>query len=162
MRPYSNKRTLVLSAFLALPLLMAASCGAPAGPVSEDGALEVGDMTLTSGEYQDSYTVRANEGQWIDVDVRADGFDPYLIIKTPSGTQSDMDDSVQGDTTATTMVLKAQESGEHTIVVTSFAPGETGSYKLRYEVGDTQPAGSVDSGTDDATEPEAEGETVDA
>jgi hypothetical protein len=140
-----------LSALAALPLgllLTAASCGAPAGPVSESGSLEVGDQTLSSGEYQDTYTVQLKEGQWLDVDLRAEGFDPYLIVAMPSGEQSDMDDSVPGDTTSVRMVLRAQEAGEHRILVTSYSTGETGSYKLTYEVSDTQPPGAAGAAPD--------------
>jgi hypothetical protein len=155
----------LLGGVLFLPLLFAASCGGPSGPVTETGSLEVGDMTLPSGEYQDTYKVRLKTDQWIDVDLRANGFDPYLIIGAPSGTQSDMDDSVAGDTTMTHMTMKAQEDGEYTVVVTSYAPGESGSYTLKYEVSDTQPPGTTPSGGDSGapaapapstTEPETE------
>lgn len=113
--------------------------------MTESGTLELGDLTLTSGEYYDSYTVSADEGEWLSVNVVANGFDPYLIIQTPSGEQSDLDDSEESNTTSVQTVLRAQESGTWDINVTSYEPGETGTYDITYEVSDTAPAGAASS-----------------
>ncbi|MEM1115807.1 MAG: hypothetical protein AAF845_16975 [Bacteroidota bacterium] len=145
----------------ALPLLLAvvlAACSSgPSGPVTESGALEVGDLTLQSGEYSDVYSVSAGEGQWISVTLEADGFDPYLIIRTPSGQQSDIDDSEEGNTTSTSTVLRASEAGSYDVIVTSFQSGETGSYSVTYEVSDTQPGATPAA---DDTEETSEEETT--
>ena len=123
-------------------LLTLGACGTPTpqGPVVEDGVLEVGDLTLGSGEYQDVRSVRVGAGQWLSVRVVAQGFDPYLILRSPADRQSEIDDSVEGDTTSVETVVRSDDSGTWDISVTSYAPGESGSYRLTYEVTDTQPA----------------------
>lgn len=127
---------------------LAACSSAPSGPVTESGSLEVGDMTLQSGEYYDEFSVSAAEGQWIEVEVSAEGFDPYLIVRSPSGSQSDMDDSEAGNTTSTRSVLRADEGGSWDIIVTSYAPGGTGTYSVTYSVADAMPPGADAPGPD--------------
>ena len=128
---------------LAAAFLLAACAPGPTGPTTESGALEDGDMTLSSGEFFDPFTVRVSEGQWISVEVTAEGFDPYLIVRSPSGPQSDTDDSETGNTASTQSVVQATEAGRWDVIVTSYAPGETGSYTVTYEVTDVMPASAA-------------------
>ena len=130
---------------LLLGLLALAACqtGAP-GPITETGALEDDDLQLTSGELYDGFEVQAREGQWIRVAVVADGFDPYLIVRSPTEQQSEVDDSDEGDTRRTELAVRATESGRWTALVTSFAPGSTGTYSVTIEVTDEAPAGLDD------------------
>lgn len=132
---------------LAVPLIALAACTtrAPAGPTTEAGVLERGDLTLQSGEYFDAFAVTASGGQWITVEVTARDFDPYLIIRSPSGEQSDIDDSEHGNTTTTRSILRASEAGQWDILVTSYAPGESGAYSVTYEVSDERPADALDT-----------------
>lgn len=146
-------RTLLL---LAGALTLAACSSTPDGPVTEDGRLENGDATLTSGEFQDTHSVQLNEGQWLRVTLRSTDFDPYLIVRFPNRQQSDRDDSTPGDTTSVSMALRAEESGTYEILVTTYRPGATGAYTLTYEVSDTEltvPEGSASTApaTDDET-----------
>ncbi len=90
------------------------------------------------------------EGQWITVTVTTDRFDPYLIVRSPGLEQSEIDDA-GSDTGATRMSVRAGESGRWEVLVTSYAPGETGDYTLTYHVTDAAPA--------DAVAPDA-GETI--
>ena len=134
---------------------LAACTSSPSGPVVETGALERGDATLTSGEYADRFTARLDEGQWLRVTLDAQGFDPYLVVRFPNGQQSDLDDSTPGDTTSVTMVMRAQEAGQFEILATTFRPGESGTYRLTYEVTDTEPpatSGTVQRGPQEAPE----------
>lgn len=124
---------------LAASGLLAACTSAPSGPVTEAGDLASGDLTLTGGEFQDGYTVRATAGQWIKVDLRSTAFDPYLILRTPSDQQSENDD-IGGDRNHSGIVYQATEDGQFQIVATSYAAGETGAYTLVYEVTDAEPA----------------------
>lgn len=111
-----------------------AAAPAPGEPTQVTGILEEGDETLGSGEYVDSYTMTADEGQFILVDVATGNFDPYVMIVSPSGEQTDVDDSESGDTSSTEATVFTTEAGEYTVMVTSYAPGETGVYNLTYSV----------------------------
>lgn len=102
-------------------------------------------MTLVSGELFDTYTVTAREGQWIVVEVTADGFDPYLIVRSPSEDQSEVDDSDDGDISTTRMSVRADASGRWSALVTSYEPGESGSYTVTYGVSDTPPDDTLDA-----------------
>ena len=123
--------------------LVAGCQSAPAGPVTEAGALATGDRTLASGELMDSYPVRVAEGQWVRVDLRSAAFDPYLILKPPTGSASENDDAAEGDRAHAQITFRATEAGQVEIVATSYAPGEIGAYTLVYHVTDTEPAGAT-------------------
>ena len=133
-------RPIVASAFA---LALAACSSGPAEPVTEAGALEEGDTTLGTGELYDAYTTYAREGQWIRVSVQAQGFDPYLIVRSPSEAQSEVDDSEEGDETQVSIDVRADASGRWTTMVTSFAPGETGAYTVTTHVTDEPPPGAT-------------------
>lgn len=136
----THPATAVMRRLLVL-LALSACQSSPQGPVAEAGALEDGDLQLASGEFFDAFDVRAREGQWIRVEVVAEGFDPYLILRSPTEEQSEVDDSDEADTTRTEMAVRAGESGRWEVLVTSFAPGATGSYRLTTEVTDAPPPG---------------------
>lgn len=112
---------------------------APSGPEEITGQLLGGDETLETGEYVDIHEVLAREGQWIRAELISGDFDPYLIVLSPTGVQTDVDDSEQGNLSATKSVVQATESGEWRIAVTTYEPGESGSYTLTYEVLDQRP-----------------------
>jgi len=95
-------------------------------PVS--GVLEAGDNTLNSGEYADAYVFTARRGQRIRAELTSSAFDAYIMLSTPSGEQTDNDDGDDGTDSVLDMVLA--EDGEYRLRVTSYAPGETGSYRL--------------------------------
>lgn len=139
---------------LAASGLLAACNSAPAGPVTETGDLATGDLTLTGGEFQDNYTVRAKSGQWIKVDLRSTAFDPYIILRTPSNQQSENDDH-GGDRNHSQVVYQVTEDGQFQIIATSFATGETGAYTLVYEVTDAQPAASAGAAPSTEAAPDA-------
>ena len=125
---------------LLLGLVALGACGGePEGPVVRSGALEAGDRQLDSGEYADAFVVRASQGQWLRVEVVADGFDPYLIVRGPDRAQTEVDDSDPDDLTRAELAVRAAEAGRWTVVVTSFAPGATGTYRVTTTVSDTPP-----------------------
>lgn len=150
------------TALLAVLFVFCACEPAPTGPISESGDLGLGDLTLSSGEYYDSYPISVGENQWLSVNVVADGFDPYLIIRTPSGNQSELDDSEESNLTSVQTVIRAQEGGTWDVAVTSYEPGETGSYTMTYEISDTAPAGAASSTAPEAVSDDGGAETVDA
>ncbi len=96
---------------------------------SERGTLATGDNQLTSGEYVDSFDLSGVSGEFLVVDLRSRDFDPYLILIAPSGEQFENDDH-EGDATRSQLAMQLPESGDYRVLVTSYKPGESGSYAL--------------------------------
>ncbi len=92
------------------------------------GDLASGDLTLErTGEFYDETTFPAAAGQVIVVELRSTQFDPYLILISPSGESWDNDDW-QDDRSLSRLQVTADADGQWRALVTSYAPGETGSY----------------------------------
>jgi hypothetical protein len=116
--------------------------------------LELGDETLSSGEYRDNFSFEGQSGQEAVIDLRSSEFDPYLMVRTPSGEQLDNDD-FEGDTSRSLISLVLEESGTYDVTVTSYQEGETGGYTLQMDVDDAaqiagtrEEAGSLANGDD--------------
>lgn len=137
-----------------------------AAPEIHNSSLNAGDDTLESGEYLESYDIVVREGQWLRVEVVSGDFDPYLLILSPTGEQTDVDDSAAGNTSMTKAVVQATEGGEWQVVVTSYAVGESGAYELSMQVMDERPDDAQEGQqiTPDDIDPDAEatGDTLDA
>jgi len=103
---------------------------------THSGELADGDETLDTGEYADIYDLTVREGQTVIVDATTDGeLDPYVILRTPSGEQEENDDH-EGSTQHARVEHVATEAGSYTAIVTSYEPGETGSYNVTLTVRD--------------------------
>ena len=94
------------------------------------GTLAAGDSTLNSGEFVDRHNFQFTAGQRYAIDARSGQFDTYLIIKPPTGAQIDNDDRNQAAGTDAGYDLDVTQTGTWQVLVTSFRPGETGSYTL--------------------------------
>ena len=92
------------------------------------GSLGSGDDTLGSGEYVDHYRFVGRRGQRVAVELTSSAFDAYTILRTPSGEQIENDDGEDGTDSRLDTVLA--QDGEYVVDVTSFAAGETGSYRF--------------------------------
>lgn len=92
------------------------------------GALQSGDEQLDSGEYVDTFTFTGRRGQRVAAELTSSAFDAYIILTTPSGEQLDNDDGEDGTNSRLDTVI--QEDGEYQVRVTSYAAGETGSYRF--------------------------------
>lgn len=99
------------------------------GAQAFSGRLEQGDPTLRSGEYADVHTISARAGERITISMTSDEFDPYLIVFNTDGEQQDNDDAGEGSTRAE-VVLTAAGDGDVRIRATSYAPKETGAYRV--------------------------------
>lgn len=97
--------------------------------IQETGRLEHGDTTLDSGEFSDSYVFEGRAREYVTIDLRSEEFDPYLIVRTPSGEQFDNDDH-EGDSTWSKLSLTLPESGRYIVRVTSYEAGEAGGYTI--------------------------------
>lgn len=100
-----------------------------AGDVTR-GTLARGDRTLASGEFMDTYRQTFTAGESVHIRVESSDFDPYLIVRSPGGEQSDNDDIAPPDRAAG-IDIPAAEAGQYSIGVTSYQSGETGRYTLR-------------------------------
>jgi hypothetical protein len=104
-----------LAALFAFPALLAAQ----ASPVVHRGSLGGSDSQLRSGEYYDRYTFEGRAGQHMVFDLRATGFDPYLIVIAPSEDQKENDD-FEGSSSHSRLELTLEETGTYKVVVTSY------------------------------------------
>ena len=93
------------------------------------GSLDAGDDTLDSGEYVDNFRFTGRRGQRVAVELTSSAFDAYTILRTPSGDQQENDDARDGGHDSRLDTVLA-EDGEYEVMVTSYAPGETGSYRF--------------------------------
>ena len=130
------------------------------------GSLDSGDETLESGEYRDAYTIDVTAGEEVSAVVTSSDFDSYVILVSPSGEQEDNDDCTEGDTSRSCATLVADVSGTVRVLVTSYAPGETGAYTLVLSTGggpvSMPTTGDMSEGTlGDGDETLASGEYVD-
>jgi hypothetical protein len=111
-------------------LLLALLLGATAARAQvHTGDLAAGDDRFPSGEYADAFTVVAGAGGRLEAELSSSAFDAYLVVLAPSGARAENDD-VDGSTTDARVVMAAAEAGAYTVYVTSYAPGETGPYRL--------------------------------
>jgi hypothetical protein len=109
----------------------AAAAAAPGGGARmESGTLAFGDDTLSSGEYTDYFSVSGQQGEQITLDLRSQEFDPYLLVRMPNGETQENDD-YEGSASRSLLSLALTESGDVDVFVTSYRPGETGSYTLQ-------------------------------
>ncbi|HEX8299798.1 MAG TPA: hypothetical protein VF594_11620 [Rubricoccaceae bacterium] len=92
-----------------------------------DSDLSESDRTLSSGEYVDTWVLFAAAGQQITVEVASDDFDPYIILKSPSGEQFDNDDW-EGSTRIARIIHDDAEEGQWEVLATSYRAGATGGY----------------------------------
>ncbi|MBW6455402.1 MAG: trypsin-like peptidase domain-containing protein [Trueperaceae bacterium] len=98
--------------------------------LSERGALGPDNETLDSGEYLAFHEVELTAGAPVAIGLSSAAFDVYLAVLDPSDQiVLEVDDSPgHGSDVAESFVPAA--SGRFTLVVTSYAPGETGDYLL--------------------------------
>jgi hypothetical protein len=105
-----------------------------AGGRTQRGALAQGDAQLQTGEFSDAYTLTFTPRSAVQIRLESSDFDPYLIVRSPSGHQEDNDDLTPGQLNSG-IDIPVAEPGEYRIVVTSYRPGETGNYTLTVSEG---------------------------
>jgi len=113
--------------------------------LSERGALGPGNETLDSGEYLAFHQVELTAGAPVAIGLSSGAFDVYLAVIDPTDQiVLEVDDS-PGYGSDVAEGFDPAVSGRYTLVVTSYAPGETGDYLLEVAtssaaVGPTAPA----------------------
>lgn len=94
------------------------------------GTLASGDVTLSSGEFSDVYTITVPRGAaTLMVSMVSTALDSYVLVRGPGGENEDNDDRPSGGLDATAMVFNPAP-GEWRVTATSARPAETGAYEL--------------------------------
>ena len=96
----------------------------------QSGSLAQGDNTLQSGEFVDVFPMQFPAGARVRIEARSTEFDTYLIVRPPGGGQAQQNDDAAPPDTNAGLDLVASAGGTYEVAVTSYRPGETGSYEL--------------------------------
>jgi len=104
------------------------------------GTLEPGDYELDSGAYSDLWTVQAQAGQTLIVDLTSPDFDALLMLIDTRNSELVAEDDDSGVETDARIRLDLTEDGEYLIVASSYAAGEIGDYELRVDASLPLPA----------------------
>jgi hypothetical protein len=94
-----------------------------AGTLTEDDPQYMGE-----GPFYDEYTLEAQAGDEIVVDMRSDDFDTYILVTSPSGQEWQNDD--YGSTSRSYLEAVADVDGTYTVIATSYSLGATGAYTI--------------------------------
>ncbi len=105
------------------------AAAATGAPTSQAGSLGVGDRQLQSGEYQDTYSFNFPPGSSVLIRAESPDLDTYLIVHPPGGAPQIDNDDYEGSLSAGVLIPSAV-AGEYQVIVTTYAPGQTGNYTL--------------------------------
>jgi hypothetical protein len=125
-----------VSLFLQQALREGGGSGAQQDPARQPPFQVMGQLTADEpidrarpGRFFQAYPVRLKAGQSYTVDLHSVDIDSYLRIEDEAGnTFAEDDDS--GPALDARILFRPSQSGIYRIVVTTFAPGETGWYVL--------------------------------
>jgi hypothetical protein len=112
------------------------------GPSTQtyEGRLDKGDDQLDDNEYYDVYDFQGSTGDVVVIDLYSSEFDTYLGLLAPSGADTQNDD-YQESTSRSRIEKTLDETGEWSVLVTSFEAGETGAYNLSIDLILVAPSG---------------------
>lgn len=96
---------------------------------NERGTLARSDSKDADGKFFDTYTLNGAPGQSVKIELTSSAFDPYLVLKAPSGSE-EFNDDFEGSTTKSALDVRLNEAGVYQIVVSSYEAGKTGAYQL--------------------------------
>ena len=96
---------------------------------AQAGSLERGDSTLNSGEFYDLYTLPVRAGQTYGVALASSDFDAWVEVLNNGEGLAYNDDETPGSTNAG-LTFVAPATGMVQVMVTSYAPGESGAYTV--------------------------------
>lgn len=122
-------------------LLAAIAASAPAwaedepGHRVETGALEDGDLRLSSGEFHDDYLVDGKAGALVILDLHSPDFNAFIQISPrntdgPNAGREWHNEDFSKSTTDAGLAVTLPEDGEYDIFVTTSTAGESGRYDL--------------------------------
>ena len=95
------------------------------------GRLGEGDAQLRSGEYVNVFTLNGRAGERVEIALVSEQFDPFLMMSGPDDFSTFNDDDPAGNGGLDSRVITTLPAdGVYEITATSYAPGETGDYRL--------------------------------
>jgi hypothetical protein len=92
------------------------------------GALSGGSCADPDGRYLAPWSMTVTESTTVQLDLTSNQFDALLILEDEDGNLLDLDDD--GGPGSNSRLLYEAGPGEYRVVVSTFWPGETGSYEL--------------------------------
>ena len=101
------------------------------------GSLTRGDVLLTSdSSYAQAWTIQAQAGQTVTIDLESDEFDAYLFLRGPgiSGGREYQDDDSGGNCNAR-LTATFPQGGEYEVVVNTAGKYATGAFSLSITTG---------------------------
>ncbi|MDB4949086.1 MAG: peptidase [Gemmatimonadetes bacterium] len=112
-----------------------------------NGALSAADPKADDDSYYQIWTIQAQAGQRITIDLKSSAFDAYLVwgrLANGAFAQIESDDDSGGGTDARVVVTPAT-SGTYAIRANTLTAGETGAYTLSVTAGGAEPVASTPS-----------------
>ena len=104
---------------------------------TQQGSLSRGDVLLTSdSSYAQAWTIQAQAGQTVTIDLESDEFDAYLFLRGPgiSGGRDYQDDDSGGNCNAR-LTATFPQGGEYEVVVNTAGKYATGAFSLSVTTG---------------------------
>ena len=95
------------------------------------GTLEPTTCLHDGRRHGDPWTLVANAPTTLQIDAMSPYFDTYLVLEDEDGTWIAHDDD--GGVEFNSRLVYGFAPGEYRVMVTSFSPGETGTYQLRVQ-----------------------------
>ncbi|MGD2216028.1 MAG: pre-peptidase C-terminal domain-containing protein [Gemmatimonadales bacterium] len=124
---------------------VAGAAGAGPSTYNYQGRLEKGDSRLDDDEYYDVYDFSGSSGDAVVIDLYSSDFDTWLALVAPSGADTQNDD-YEESTSRSRIEKVLDETGEWSVLVTSYEAGETGAYDLSIGITRTGAETSVAAG----------------
>jgi serine protease Do len=97
-----------------------------------------GSAKFRPGCHSRAYTIKLNKGEEVSIELESQEFDSYLRLEDNEGKKLAEDDDGGGGLDAR-IVYRAVRDDTYRIIVTTFDPGETGSYELTVRRTSTPP-----------------------
>jgi hypothetical protein len=114
-----------------VPLDALATVGFPPLEFTLEGELSEDDSHTASGEPHDDYTILVEKDWRIEITMRSNAVDPYLLLQTLDDTVIVQNDDAEGGTSDARVEHVAADRGLFVVRATSLGRREPGPYQLR-------------------------------
>ncbi|MFW5878489.1 MAG: hypothetical protein ACOCVR_01590, partial [Myxococcota bacterium] len=98
------------------------------------------------GTLQDRHILHVEEAKTLQIDMRSDSFDTYLILLTADGTTVLAENDDAGQHTTDASLIVHVRPGRYQLAATSYQPGEEGLYELELSEVDASTPGAIPAG----------------